>query len=268
MFSNHPKFQDPSSEGDDDDSDDGPVPFGPEGSDDSAASEISTDSEPEEAAAEKPYSVLLQSLVSARKDTDADGDQRKTKRRKIEHGETKDGVEWVDEHGDAEEDGEDGDDDDGMEAPGVEEEDSDGEDASDSFEAHFANPSSEFLGHIMAASKGEWQNLKLAHPEVGVGVSFSAPARSQVQLGRKVGGLKDVKLKRRLEAPFAKVNGEFTPLQKALVPYVFAHQDVLFCSRTLGNAEELRRITCLHALNHIFKYTRRCLIFIHIYVDN
>lgn len=221
-----------------------------------AVSEISTDSEPEEAAAEKPYSVLLQSLVSGRKDTDED--QRKVKRRKLEHGETKDfagdGVEWVDEQDDAEEE----------EAPGVEEENSDDEDASDPFEAHFASPTPEYLGHITAASKNEWQNLKLPHPELGGGgISFSAPAGSQVQPGRRVDELKDVKLKKRLEAPFAKVNGEFTPLQKILAPYVFAHQDMLFCSQTSGNAEELRRITCLHALNHIFKYASslRCVIY-------
>lgn len=152
-------------------------------------------------------------------------------------------MEWVDEHDDAEE-----------ETPDAEEEDSDDEDASDPFEAHFANPSPEYLGGIAAASKNEWQNKKLAHPGVAGKILFSAPTGSQAQPGKKVEGLKDIKLKKRLEAPFSQINGEFTPLQKALAPYVFSHQDVLFCSRTLGNAEELRRITCLHALNHIFKY--------------
>lgn len=184
--------------------------------------------------------------MSGRKDTDED--QRKVKRRKTEHGETEDiasdGVEWVDERDDAEEE----------EVPDVEEENSDDEDVSDPFETHFANPTPEYLGHITAASKNEWRNLKLAHPEVGGGISFSAPAGSQVQPGRRVNELKDVKLKKRLDGPFAKVNGEFTPLQKVLAPYMFAHQDVLFCSRTSKNAEELRRMTCLHALNHIFKY--------------
>lgn len=223
------------------------MPSDGEGSGDDAVSEISTDSEPEEAAGAKPYSVLLQSLVSDRKDTDED--QRKSKRRKTEHGETEgvagNGVEWVDEQDDAEEE---------EEVPDVEEENSDDEDASDPFETHFANPTPEYLSHIAAASKNEWQNLKLAHPEVGGGISFSVPAGSQVQPGRRVNELKDVKLKKRLDGPFAKANGEFTPLQKVLAPYVFAHQDVLFCSRTSKNAEELRRMTCLHALNHIFKY--------------
>lgn len=243
IFSNRPKYDEPSS---DDEDEEAPLPPEDGDSDDGdAVSEISTDSEPEEVAAAKPYSVLLQSLVSSKKDMDED--QRKSKRRKIEHGETKylagDGVEWIDENNDGEEEEEE-----------VEEENSDDEDASDPFEAHFANPTPEYLSHITAASKNEWQNLKLAHPEVGGGISFSTPAGSQEQPGRRVNGLKDVKLKKRLEAPFAKVNGEFTPLQKVLAPYVFAHQDVLFCSRTLGNTEELRRITCLHALNNIFKY--------------
>lgn len=189
--------------------------------------------------------MLLQSLASSKKVTDED--QRKAKRRKLEHGETEDvggdDVEWVDERDEAEE-----------ELADVGGEDSDDEDASDSFETHFANPTPEYLSGITAASKNEWQNKKVVHPGIGGKVLFSAPTGSQAQPGRKVEGLKDIKLKKRLEAPFSEINGEFTPLQKALAPYVFSHQDLLFCSRTSGNAEELRRITCLHALNHIFKY--------------
>ena len=34
---------------------------------------------------------------------------------------------------------------------------------------------------------------------------------------------------------------------------IFNYQDLLFCDRTPPNASELRSLTCLHAINHIFK---------------
>lgn len=188
--------------------------------------------------------MLLQSLVSSRKSND--GDQRKTKRRKLEHDEIEgagEDVEWVAEDEPEEE----------PEEQVEEGEDEEGEDASDPFEAHFANPTPEYLRSIIAAQEGKWENKRLSHPGVGGKILFSAPTGSTGQPGRKVDGLKDTNLKKRLEAPFSELNGEFTPTQKALAPYVFSHQDILFNSRTLSNAEELRRLTCVHALNHIFK---------------
>lgn len=34
---------------------------------------------------------------------------------------------------------------------------------------------------------------------------------------------------------------------------IFNYQDVLFSERTLSNAEDLRKLACLHSINHMFK---------------
>ncbi|KAL7273692.1 rRNA-binding ribosome biosynthesis protein utp25 [Rhizina undulata] len=242
-FDNRPKgIPEPdSSENPDSDSEDHPDSASELPSEDDASVSDSSDSEPEEDPSSKPYNILLESLKSNRPGDDT---QRKTKRRKLEHPVAEEispeDLDRVDEAEGAGEEEEDGD------------ADADEEDATDPFETHFANPTEEYLKSIEAASNNKWQNKKLTHPGVGK-MLFSAPECSEISPGKKIDSLKDVKLKKRLEAPFEEHNGGFTPVQKALAPFVFAHQDVLFSSRTLDNAEELRKLYCLHALNHVFK---------------
>src|SRR5205807_7193312 len=66
--------------------------------------------------------------------------------------------------------------------------------------------------------------------------------------GRRIESLKDLNLKKRL------VIKELTPLQKSLGQLIFDYLDVLYGERTLDNAEELRKMYSLHALNHVLKY--------------
>lgn len=42
-------------------------------------------------------------------------------------------------------------------------------------------------------------------------------------------------------------------LTSTLASSLSNYQDLLFCERTAGNAKDLRKVTCLHALNHVFK---------------
>lgn len=42
-------------------------------------------------------------------------------------------------------------------------------------------------------------------------------------------------------------------MEGRLASHVFNYQDLLFTARSAANAESLRRLTCLHALNHILK---------------
>ena len=60
-------------------------------------------------------------------------------------------------------------------------------------------------------------------------------------------------LKRRLVASASATYKSFDSLEGTLAPYIFNYRDVLFCNRTLANAERLRTMTCLHVLNHVFK---------------
>ncbi|XP_046847706.1 U3 small nucleolar RNA-associated protein 25 homolog isoform X2 [Xenia sp. Carnegie-2017] len=45
----------------------------------------------------------------------------------------------------------------------------------------------------------------------------------------------------------------FTRLQKDLFPMLNSYQDLYYCLRDFNNSEEIRRMYCLHALNHILK---------------
>jgi U3 small nucleolar RNA-associated protein 25 len=127
--------------------------------------------------------------------------------------------------------------------------DSDNEDQSDPFDSHFVNPAASRLSNIAAASKGEWKDTKLLKSGLSGNVHFSTPAGPEATTGgSKLEGLKDLRLKKKLTPE------ELTPLQKALGQFVFEYVDVLYGERTLENAEELRKMYSLHALNHVLKY--------------
>lgn len=203
------------------------------------------ESEEGEAAVVKPYSLLLQSLASSN-----DANQRTPKRRKVHHSQTEDDNESLleDEIDLADEaEGE-------AEGGGAEEEiadlDSDNEEQSDPFESHFVNPPASRLSDIGPASKGDWKDIKLLKSGLSGNAYFSIPAGSEATApsGSKLEGLKDLRLKKRLMA-----SEELTRLQKVLGQFVFEYVDVLYGERTLDNAEELRKMYSLHALNHVLK---------------
>ena len=190
--------------------------------------------------AAKPYNILLQSLV-----TSNESNQRNPKRRKFDHTQTE-------EDGIILEDGEDlANEPEEEEEPEEEAMDvgSDNEDQSDPFESHFASPSPSRLASISSALKGEWKDTKLPKSGLLGNACLSIPGGSeQTTGGRRIEGLKDLNFKKKLVAE------ELTPLQKSLGQLVFNYVDVLYGERTLGNAEELRRMYSLHALNHVLKY--------------
>jgi U3 small nucleolar RNA-associated protein 25 len=61
-------------------------------------------------------------------------------------------------------------------------------------------------------------------------------------------------LKQKLAISLAKQITTFDLLEQSIVPFIFNYNDILFCGRTPANSERLRRLTCVHAVNHIFKY--------------
>jgi len=209
-------------------------------------SEVESEDE-EEATTVKPYNVLLESLATTR----SKDDKHKSKRCKIatEVLVTEDveldvdaveNEEEVEEAEEAEEGAED-----------IESEDED-ENPLDLFETHFANPSPEYLKRVDEAKRGQWANNKLQIPGIGRAV-YTTPVSSEPPAARKFENIKSLHLKQRLVSSFEAVNGELTPIQKALFPYVFSNQDVLFAGRTVSNADELRRLYCIRALNHVWK---------------
>lgn len=66
-------------------------------------------------------------------------------------------------------------------------------------------------------------------------------------------------LKQKLEAPAGRYLPELTGLNGTLAAAIFGYDDLLLTDRTTDNAQDLRTLTCLHALNHVFKTRDRVL---------
>lgn len=62
-----------------------------------------------------------------------------------------------------------------------------------------------------------------------------------------------MQLKQRLKSPAARLLPAFDQLTGSLASDICSYRDVLFPFRTSGYAEDLRRLVCLHSLNHVFK---------------
>ena len=63
-------------------------------------------------------------------------------------------------------------------------------------------------------------------------------------------------LKQRLAENASAFCSRFGPLERAIAPLMFHHVDLFFPGRTLANADSLRRLACLHMLNHMIKCVR------------
>ncbi|KAL9954193.1 hypothetical protein ACROYT_G041696 [Oculina patagonica] len=71
------------------------------------------------------------------------------------------------------------------------------------------------------------------------------------------------KVKARLGQAWQAINnipgseGMFTPLQQDLFGHINSYQDLFYSNRTFQNGDEIRRLYCLHAVNHILKTRSR-----------
>lgn len=139
------------------------------------------------------------------------------------------------------------------EVDGLLEDEDDVEDATDPFEAHFANPHENSLASkLKSLQQNQWSTQNSVIPKLGK-VSKHLPGESSTDSRAKVTEAKDLKLKQKLEKVFLKDKHSFSPTEKIVADAIFNYEDMLFCGRTSTNAEELRRLTCLHAVNHVFK---------------
>lgn len=68
-----------------------------------------------------------------------------------------------------------------------------------------------------------------------------------------ISGFEELNLKQKLREPATRKIGALSEVQQMLAPLLFNHHDLLFNGRNLGNADHLRQLVCLHALNHVFK---------------
>jgi U3 small nucleolar RNA-associated protein 25 len=136
------------------------------------------------------------------------------------------------------------------------EEENDSEDASDPFEAHFADPDENLLSRrLKSLQNNQWATQKSLLPKGGR-VIFSVPQEDDLRLDSApatISGPGDLKLKQKLASVISKQRPSFDSLEKYIAPYIFNYRDVLYCERDLNNSENLQRLVCLHAVNHVFK---------------
>ncbi|KAK8168567.1 U3 small nucleolar RNA-associated protein 25 [Phyllosticta citrichinensis] len=220
---------------------DEPMDSGPE---DDQISEDDADEEP--APAQKPYSALLQSLQSEHQE------EPRKKRRKLEHPTTAESTFAAE-------------DDQAAESQDLEEaerqevsdsddeaEDSDEEDLSDPFESHFSRPDEKELPkRLKAIEDNQWETKKTDIPGVGRCTTLSPGSD---ELSKKAPfSPEQLKLKQKLGLKAKELLPEFSNIQKNIAAPLYNYQDILFGGRTARNAQSLRDMTCLHALNHVFK---------------
>lgn len=128
-------------------------------------------------------------------------------------------------------------------------------DSSDPFETHFVNPDQDQLQiRLKGIQEDEWiQSYTEQH---GWRLIRNLPGNDPPgpALPTPIPGPSSLNLKSRLAEAARRKRPTFDKLEQVLYPLTFAYNDLLFCARTTKNAENLRRMACLHSVNHIFKY--------------
>jgi U3 small nucleolar RNA-associated protein 25 len=133
---------------------------------------------------------------------------------------------------------------------GLLEEDVEPEDPTDPFELHFADPEENVLAQrLEALNKKQWATRKAILPKVGRAY-ISGPLLPE---SPAISEPSRLKLKQKLAGIVTKLRPSFDPLEASIAAPMFDYRDVFYCERSVGNAENLRRLVCLHAVNHIFK---------------
>ncbi|KAH7633094.1 U3 small nucleolar RNA-associated protein 25 [Sordaria sp. MPI-SDFR-AT-0083] len=212
----------------------------------------------EEAQSGQPYMSLLKSFQSATKSkkrkldhTEEEGPNKATKTEDDDDSDDEDDDEEVKEDVDAVDEPEE----DPQDAPleDLFDEDDDLDD-SDPFETHFAAPDeATFQARIKAVQANKWRTDRIAQNSNRIYYNTPETGDStERKLPHSISGVADLKLKKKLAESMAK-HTEFDEAEKAVAPLLFNYQDMLYCNRTVASSESIRRMACLHALNHVFK---------------
>ncbi len=215
------------------------------------ASESSSDSDEDvQINAVQPYSALLQSL-----NANSERDESVRKKRKIEQTQTfkkrndlaiEGDLDRVVEPEDAETSGTDD-----IEVDELEED-------YDPFMSHVANPETDFLEQKISAVKRNAWSMEKSIRKLQWSHILKVPAVSSSYLepGSGLGtvsGAEDLMLKQKLKRNAMDELATLDGLMGTLAYSIFHYQDILFSHTTLKNAADLRKLACLHALNHVYK---------------
>lgn len=226
-----------------------------------------SEDEDETNATAQPYMALIKSLTE-------DSGAPSAKRRKLDHQQTPgdkadqqqqqaetgkeqpEDVDFVDEAEDAPEEA---DDDEEAEDGQDEDEDEETADSSDPFTRHFAAIDEAAISRrVQAIEEGKWSIKKVPSSSKSAKMVFNSPDtghdKDQISIPPAILSATDLSLKHRLKESMTGKKAKFDALEQSLAPLVFGYRDVLFCNRNMANGKSVRRLACLHALNHVFKY--------------
>lgn len=138
-------------------------------------------------------------------------------------------------------------------------------DNEDYFKTHIADPDEHDLSRRLEAMKTiQWHTIHEQSEILGK-ITRSVPKTSAKGVGEKpntqtpVRTCNDLSLKKRLLDPASRSIPHLDSTQSVLAPVVFRYQDLLYCGRTPQNADAVRKLTALHAINHVFKTRDRVL---------
>lgn len=138
----------------------------------------------------------------------------------------------------------------------LDEDDDSAENRADPFRVHYADPDEALIAkRLKCLEANEWVTQKFTLPEAARCI-MSIPEKTVTNHSTpsQISDINELTLKARLAAVVSKQRPSLTDLEKTIAPIIFNYQDLLFCGRTLKNAEKLRRLSCLHVVNHIFKW--------------
>ena len=126
----------------------------------------------------------------------------------------------------------------------------------DPFLEHFAQRENTDLSlRIADVRKDNWAT-RISDSKLEGGYLFKLPHISNSALTHGTSTVLDVdnlQLKQKLQERAKKALPSLDRVIGNLTSSIFNYRDVLFPQRTLSNAETLRKLTCLHALDHVFK---------------
>ena len=212
-------------------------------------------SEEEEAPPVRPYMALLQGFT--------DESAPKAKRRKLDHSGSGHAPQPgpVEEGSDSEAEDEDKDIDqvDEPEEPAndleeeLEDDASDDEGSStDPFDVHFAHADEERSSEAVQSVKdGAWTTTRAMVNSLRG--TFMQPGSEAPRTLQPVASLGDLHLKQKLKESALKKMKTLTETEQHILPLLSDYKDILHCDRTVKESDSLRRMVCLHALNHVFK---------------
>ncbi|KHJ32449.1 putative digestive-organ expansion factor [Erysiphe necator] len=122
----------------------------------------------------------------------------------------------------------------------------------DPFSYHFADSSATNEKEKPdSLTDSHWHTRKLDIPKFGK-ASVTVPDSDDYK-HHPITNVKELVLKKKLAVSFSEQRPELDVVEKSLASFLFNYQDILFCARTPWNSEKLRRLVCLHFLNHILK---------------